>query len=127
MSFCTYFSSPKNHLKFPRNIFIFHLYLRLFIFPTKTKHNLINLAPFCVCLEVWWRLFFKLFFYWKYINMIFFIFQNLFLISVHQNDSKNTKKIYFKVKKILKTWSNYISYIYFRSAYEVLKLKLQNI
>ena len=49
MSFCTYFSSPKNHLKFPRNIFIFHLYLRLFISPTKTKHNLNNLAFFmCV-------------------------------------------------------------------------------
>jgi predicted membrane protein len=46
------------------------------------------------------RLFFKLFFVWKYIEIIYiFIFKNLFLILAYQNDMKHLKKINLKQEK----------------------------
>jgi len=47
-------------------------------------------------LEVWLQLFFKMFFTYKYIKLIFF--KKLFLISAHQNDLKTPKKINLKKK-----------------------------
>jgi hypothetical protein len=49
----------------------------------------------CVCLGVWLRLLFKVFFVLKCIKMMFFIFKKLFLRLTHQNDPKYTKKINF--------------------------------
>jgi len=48
---------------------------------------------------VWLRLFFKMFFTWKCIKIIFFIFKKLFLISAHQNNLKTPKIYQFEAKK----------------------------
>jgi len=55
-----------------------------------------------LCLKIWLRLFFKVFFTWKCIKIIFLIFKKLFLISTHQIDLKTQKKNYFEVKKKIK-------------------------
>ena len=49
-----------------------------------------NFKEFFSCLEVWLRLFFKVFFIYKYIKIIyiFLFFKKLFLIPTHQNNLK---------------------------------------
>jgi len=52
-----------------------------------------------ICIGVWLRLLFKVFFVLKCIKIIFFIFKKLFLRSAHQNNLKHTKKLIFNKKK----------------------------
>jgi len=56
---------------------------------------------FCLrgCLGVSFRLFFKVFFVWKYIKIIVFIFKKLFLTLSHQNYLKIPKNINLKERK----------------------------
>ena len=69
----------------------------MYLIDRKTRKNLIFLKIKLkkLCLGVWLRLLFKVFFVLKYIKMMCFIFKKLFLKSTHQNDPKHIKKINF--------------------------------